>query len=236
MLPESHTSKQFDAELEQARKQVLLMGGLVEQQIVYAIEALRRGDAGLTAQVVEVEVEVNRLERTVDEMCTTVIARRQPNANDLRLIMTMLKVTTDIERIGDEAKKIALYAGQGRSNLGRATLPRLSEITSMADLVKEMLRRALDAFARMDVESAASIAQRDLDVDRSFQSTLRELLTYMIEDPRTISASIDVLFVAKALERIGDHAKNITEYVVYLIKGKDVRHVTPEEFEDAVRS
>ena len=236
MLPESHTSKQFDAELEQARKQVLLMGGLVEQQIVYAIEALRRGDAGLTAQVVEVEVEVNRLERTVDEMCTTVIARRQPNANDLRLIMTMLKVTTDIARIGDEAKKIALYAGQGRSNLGRATLPRLSEITSMADLVKEMLRRALDAFARMDVESAASIAQRDLDVDRSFQSTLRELLTYMIEDPRTISASIDVLFVAKALERIGDHAKNITEYVVYLIKGKDVRHVTPEEFEDAVRS
>ncbi|HXC40241.1 MAG TPA: phosphate signaling complex protein PhoU [Burkholderiales bacterium] len=236
MLPESHTSKQFDAELEQARKQVLLMGGLVEQQIVYAIEALRRGDAGLTAQVVEVEVEVNRLEREVDEMCTTVIALRQPNANDLRLIMTMLKVTTDIERIGDEAKKIALYAAQRGRGMGRATLPRLSEITSMADLVKEMLRRALDAFARMDVESAASIAQRDLAVDRSFQSILRELLTYMIEDPRTISASIDVLFVAKALERIGDHAKNITEYVVYLIKGKDVRHVTPEEFEDAVRS
>jgi len=235
MLPESHTSKQFDAELEQARKQVLLMGGLVEQQIVYAIEALRRGDASLTAQVVEVEVEVNRLERAVDEMCTTVIALRQPNANDLRLIMTMLKITTDIERIGDEAKKIALYAGQGRG-LGRATLPRLSEITSMADLVKEMLRRSLDAFARMDVDSAASVAQRDLAVDRSFQSILRELLTYMIEDPRTISASIDVLFVAKAPERIGDHAKNITEYVVYLIKGKDVRHVTPEEFEDAVRS
>jgi len=235
MLPESHTSKQFDAELEQARKQVLLMGGLVEQQIVYAIEALRRGDASLTAQVVEVEVEVNRLERAVDEMCTTVIALRQPNANDLRLIMTMLKITTDIERIGDEAKKIALYAGQGRG-LGRATLPRLSEITSMADLVKEMLRRSLDAFARMDVDSAASVAQRDLAVDRSFQSILRELLTYMIEDPRTISASIDVLFVAKALQRIGDHAKNITEYVVYLIKGKDVRHVTPEEFEDAVRS
>jgi phosphate transport system protein len=235
MLPESHISKQFDAELDQARKQVLAMGGLVEQQIIYAIEALRRGDTDLSERVVEMEVEVNQLERSVDEQCATLIALRQPNANDLRLIMTMLKVTTDIERIGDEAKKIALYARQSRG-LAATALPRLSEITTMADLVKDMLRHALDAFARMDMDSAASIAQRDIAVDRNFQSILRELLTYMIEDPRTISASIEVLFVAKALERIGDHAKNITEYIVYLIKGKDVRHLSPEEFEDAVRS
>ena len=235
MLPESHTSKQFDAELDQARNQLIAMGGLVEQQIVYAIEALRRNDFALTERVIEVEVEINALERTVDELCTSVIALRQPNANDLRLVLTMLKITTDVERIGDEAKKIALYARRTRG-IGGSTLPRLTEISTMAELVKEMLRRALDAFARLDVEAAASITQRDLAVDRSFQSILRELLTYMIEDPRTITPSIEVLFVAKALERIGDHAKNITEHVVYLIKGKDVRHVTQEEFENVLRS
>lgn len=235
MIPDTHISKQFDAELTQARSQALAMAGLVEQQIVYAIEALRRGDSTLSNRVFEVEMEVNELERTIDELCTTVIARRQPNANDLRLVMALLKITTDIERIGDEAKKIALRARDARG-LGRPNLPRLSEITTMAGLVKDMLRQSVDSFERMDVEFASAVAQRDREVDRHFQSILRELLTYMIEDPRTISPAIDVLFVAKALERIGDHAKNITEHIVYLIKGKDVRHVTPEQFDEAVRS
>lgn len=235
MIPDTHISKQFDAELGQARSQVLAMAALVEQQIVYAIESLRRGDNALGARVLEVEVLVNQLERTVDELCTSVIARRQPNANDLRLVMTLLKITTDIERIGDEAKKIAMFARDLRG-LGRPGLPRLPEITAMAGLVRDMLRQALDAFERMDVEFASAIKQRDLEVDRHFQSILRELLTYMIEDPRTISSAIDALFVAKSLERIGDHAKNITEYIVYMIKGKDVRHVTLDEFEMAAKS
>lgn len=235
MTSEAHISKQFDAELDQARSMALSMGGLAERQVVYAIEALRRGDMALTTRVIQVEVEVNALERTVDELCTSVIARRQPNAGDLRLVMALFKITTDIERIGDEAKKIALCAHEVPA-LGRVPLPRMNEIAVMADLVTGMLRDTLDAFARMDVENASSIAMRDREVDRHFQAILRELLTYMIEDPRTISSCIDVLFVAKALERIGDHAKNITEYIVYLIKGKDVRHLTPERFDEVVAS
>ena len=211
------------------------MGGLVEHQIVYAMEALRRGDTALSTRVIRVEMEVNDLERTVDDLCTTVIARRQPNANDLRLVMALLKITTDLERIGDEAKKIALCA-RDMPALGLMSLPRMADIAAMADLVKSMLRDTLEAFARMDVETAATIALRDREVDRLLQSILRELLTGMIDDPRTISSCIETMFIAKALERIGDHAKNITEYIVYLIKGKDVRHVTPEQFEVVISS
>jgi phosphate transport system protein len=235
MNPDAHISKQFDAELDQARAQVMAMGGLVEHQIVYAMEALRRGDTALSTRVIRVEIEVNDLERTVDDLCTTVIARRQPNANDLRLVLALLKITTDLERIGDEAKKIALCARDVPA-LGVMSLPRMAEISAMADLVKSMLRDTLDAFARMDVDIAATIALRDREVDRQLQSILRELLTGMIDDPRTISSCIETMFIAKALERIGDHAKNITEYIVYLIKGKDVRHVTPEQFEVVVSS
>ncbi len=235
MISELHTSKQYDAELEQVRSQVILMGKLVERQLAYATEALRRRDPALAERVAASEAEINALEVSIDELCTTVIARRQPTSNDLRLIMMVLKTITDLERIGDEAKKIALVTHR---IFGPATrhLPRIAEIIPVAELVAGMLQRSLDAFANLDDSDAPGIARQDVEVDGYFHSILRQLLTYMIEDPRTISASLDIIFIAKSLERIGDHAKNISEYVVYMIKGKDVRHVTVEEMEQAVKS
>lgn len=234
MHPENHTSKQFDAELEQVRSQVLAMGGLVERQIIYAVSGLKRGEPMLFQKVVEGEAEVNTMERVVDELCTSVIARRQPNANDLRLITASLKTITDLERIGDEAKKIA-RTSELLHEAGRR-IPRLNDLSIVADIVVDMLQRSLNAFARLEVRDTPHIARLDLDVDEHFQGILRNLLTYMIEDPRTISSAIDLVFIAKSLERIGDHAKNISEYVVYMIKGKDVRHVTIEEMEEVARS
>jgi phosphate transport system protein len=234
MQPENHTSKQFDAELEQVRSQVLAMGGMVERQIMYAVSGLKRGEPTLFQKVVAGEAEVNQMEREVDELCTTVIARRQPNANDLRLITAALKTITDLERIGDEAKKIA-RTSESLHAAGRR-IPRLNELSIVADIVVDMLQRSLNAFARLEVQDTPHIARLDLDVDEHFQGILRNLLTYMIEDPRTISSAIDLVFIAKSLERIGDHAKNISEYVVYMIKGKDVRHVTLEEMEEVTRS
>lgn len=235
MLSESHTSKQFDAELEQLRTEVLSMGGMVERQILYAISGLRRDESTLLEKVAQGEIEVNAYERSIDELCTTIIARRQPSANDLRLVTTVLKTITDLERIGDEAKKIAMTA-QNLKGLHWQGVPRLGDLGVVADIVVDMLRRSLNAFARLEVEDAPHIARQDRDVDEHFQAILRQLLTYMIEDPRTISSSIDLIFIAKSLERIGDHAKNISEYVIYMIKGKDVRHVTLEEMELAARS
>ncbi len=235
MQTDLHTSKQYDAELAQVRTQVLRMASLVEQQVVYAIESLRRTDVVVSERVIESEIEVNGLEVSIDELCTTIIARRQPNSNDLRVIIMVLKTITDLERIGDEAKKIALGT-RGVYAEARGHLPRFANVALVAEIVLGMLRRAMNAFEKLDASDVAAIARQDLEVDEYFQSILRQLLTYMIEDPRTISAALNIIFIAKSLERIGDHAKNISEYVIYMIKGKDIRHVTLEEKERVVES
>jgi phosphate transport system protein len=234
MQSAAHTSKYFDAELEAISTQVLEMGGIVEYQIRYAVEALRTGDAALVERVIRDEARVNQLERAIDEACTQVIARRAPAANDLRFLMMVFKTITDLERIGDEAKKIALVARSLRLTAGSA--PAMPQLQRVAALVVDMLRRALDGLARLEAEVVPDVVRQDDEVDEHFKAILRQLLTYMIEDPRTISRSIDVIFVAKSLERIGDHAKNISEYVIYVTTGKDVRHVSLEEIEAAAKS
>lgn len=225
-----HTFKQYDAELEALRGKVLEMGGLVEQQIVQALEALVKLDSNLAKEVMGNDHLVNALEVQIDEGCSQIIARRQPAAGDLRMVMMMVKTITDLERIGDEATKIARTA-QKIFDEDRMYKPRFNEIKSMVALVREMLRTALDGFARLDVSKTVEVARQDEQVDEHFRSAMRQLITFMSEDPRTISMSLEVLFVAKAIERIGDHAKNIAEYVVYMVKGKDVRHISVQEME-----
>jgi phosphate transport system protein len=232
MNTQEHTSKRYDAELETVRSRVLQMGGLVETQITAAIEALTTGNLPLAEQTIANDHRVNALEVQIDEDCAHIIARRQPAAGDLRMLVTVIKMITDLERIGDEAEKIArmtklIYSAE------RLMLPRFAEIKVAAGYALEMLKKALDAFARVDLAAAAAVVKQDRLLDEQFRGIMRQLITFMMEDPRTISTSIEILFVAKALERIGDHAKNMSEYVVYLVKGKDVRHITPEEFERA---
>ncbi len=234
MVIKEHISKQFDADLEEVRTRVLKMGGFVEQQIEHAIEALTKGDEELIEQVISYDHRVNAMEVSIDEICNQIIARRQPAASDLRMIMMVIKTITDLERIGDEAEKIArmarlIYAAD------RMHKPRFVEIKHMANMAMDMVHKALDSFARLDLNTAAQIVRQDELVDEEFRSIMRQLITYMMEDPRKISTSIEILFVAKAIERIGDHAKNMSEYVVYMVKGKDVRHVTAEEIEREVR-
>lgn len=225
-----HIFKQYDAELESVRAKVLQMGGLVEQQIVSALEALVTANPKIAAEVMESDLQVNALEVQVDEDCSHIIARRQPAASDLRMIMMVVKTITDLERIGDEATKIARVA-QKIYESDRLYKPRFNEIKNMVALVREMLRTSLDAFARLDATKTAEVARQDEQVDEQFRAAMRQLITFMLEDPRTISMSLEVLFVAKALERIGDHAKNIAEYVIYMVKGKDVRHTSVEDME-----
>ena len=226
----THTSKQFDAELENLRSRVLQMGGFVEQQISLAVDALTSGDLELCSNIVANDHKVNAMEVGIDEDCSTIIARRQPTASDLRLVIAVIKTITDLERIGDESAKIARMAKLVNS-VDRVQQPRYVEIRRMAGMACEMLRRSLDCFARLDVSGSAEVVRTDQHVDDEFRAILRQLITFMMEDPRTISASIEILFIAKALERIGDHAKNISEYVIYMVKGKDVRHTTLEEIE-----
>lgn len=230
MTSAEHTSKQFDAELEALRARVLQMGGLVEEQIRLALEGLVTGDHDLCTTVEEGDHRVNAMEVSLDEDCSTVIARRQPAAGDLRMIMTVVKTITDLERIGDEAAKIARMAKLINAT-DRLLQPRYNEIRRMGGLATEMLRKSLDAFARLDLSASGEVVRQDQLVDDEFRAVIRQLITFMMEDPRTISASIEILFIAKAIERIGDHAKNISEYVVYMVKGKDVRHVSVEEIE-----
>lgn len=225
-----HTYKQYDAELESVRAKVLKMGGLVEQQIVSALESLVSVNPKLAQEVMESDHLVNALEVQVDEDCSHIIARRQPTAGDLRMIMMVVKTVTDLERIGDEATKIARVA-QKIYESDRMYKTRFTEINNMVALVRQMLRTSLDAFARLDVAKTIEVARQDEQVDDQFRAAMRQLVTFMLEDPRTISMSLEVLFVAKAIERIGDHAKNISEYVIYMVKGKDVRHTTVEEME-----
>jgi phosphate transport system protein len=233
MVSTEHTSKQFDAELEAVRARVLQMGGLVESQIRLAIEALVSGDVPLMNRIINDDHRVNAMEVEIDESCNQIIARRQPAAGDLRMVMTVIKTITDLERIGDEAEKIARM-GKLLAQRNSLILPRYTEIKHAADLALDMLRKSLDAFARLDLAYAAQVVRQDELVDEEFRTIMRYLITFMMEDPRTISTALEILFVAKAIERIGDHAKNMSEYVVYMVKGKDVRHVTVEEIEREV--
>ncbi|MFO1379757.1 MAG: phosphate signaling complex protein PhoU [Chitinivorax sp.] len=229
-MPQEHIYKQFDTELETVRSRVLQMGGLVEQQIVNAIEAMSSGDLEVMNKVIEEDRRVNSFDVMIDEMCQHIIARRQPAATDLRMVMTMIKTTTDLERIGDEAEKIARMSKMIYET-DRFHLPRFNEVRHMAELAVDMLRRALDAFARLDMATAAHVVRADITVDEEYRAIIRQLITFMMEDPRTITTSLEILSIAKALERIGDHSKNMCEYIVYLVKGKDVRHTSVEEIE-----
>ncbi|HJV06997.1 MAG TPA: phosphate signaling complex protein PhoU [Chromobacteriaceae bacterium] len=223
-----HISKQFDMELETIRTRVLQMGGLVEQQIVSAIDALMTGNIAKFDKVITDDALVNAMEVSIDDECLHIIARRQPAASDLRIVFTVIKAITDLERIGDEAQKIARI-GKSIYQSERYQVPRFREINKLAEVALMMLRRALDAFARLDATAALELAEEDLRLDDEFDAEVRQLITFMMEDPRTISMSIDTLFISKAIERIGDHSKNIAEYVVYLVKGKDIRHTTLED-------
>ena len=224
-MPE-HISKQFDAELEAVRSRVLQIGGLVEEQIVKALDGLGSGDLQALERVIDDDHRVNAMEVGLDESCSQIIARRQPAAGDLRLVMAVIKTITDLERVGDEAEKIARMA-KLIHGAGQAQLPRL-ELKHVAGLALSMLRQALDAFARLDVDAALRVVKQDRGVDDEFRSILRQLITFMMEDPRTITRCLEILFVAKAIERIGDHAKSMAEYVVYMVEGRDVRHTRDE--------
>ena len=217
-----HISQQFDAELEDVRNRVLAMGGLVEQQITQAIISLADGDTKLADSVIENDIQVNRAEVAIDEECTHIIARRQPAASDLRLMIAVIKTITDLERMGDQAERIARMG----LRLAEKERPKnqYSEIRHLGELVAKMVHDALDAFARMDAEAAVEVARQDLKVDQEYDGVMRQALTFMMEDPRSITRMLDVMWTARAIERIGDHAKNICEYIIYLVKGKDVRH------------
>lgn len=222
-----HISKQFDAELESIRGKVLGMAGLVEEQFRDAMKALAEADTELIDKVAATEVQVDALHLRIDDECTLMIARRQPAAGDLRMVLTVIKVINDLERIGDKAAKIARRAKQIYEG-GRVNVPRFRDLEHLAELATDMLHVALDGFARLDPSVAAQVARDDLRLDEEFKGLQRQLITFMMEDPRTISLSLEIIEVAKAIERVGDHAKNVAEYVVYLVKGIDVRHADVE--------
>ncbi|MEY5027880.1 MAG: Phosphate-specific transport system accessory protein PhoU [Pseudomonadota bacterium] len=230
---DKHISSQFDAELAGISSRVLELGGMVESQIRHAVYALSQFSVEVADQVITTERQVNALEVEIDHELASIIARRQPTARDLRLLMAVSKITGNLERAGDESERIArmvkLIVEQGSR-----TLPS-SELRVASDLASGLLRKALDAFARLDVTAALSILKEDDLIDAEFDGFLRKLVTYMMEDPRTISASLDLLFVAKAIERIGDHAKNIAEFIIYVVKGADVRHTALSDIESAVK-
>ena len=222
-----HASKQYDLDLDSIRSRVLQMGGLVESQIRRALDALVMGNVALSEEVIAGDHRVNAMEVALDGDCSQVIVRRQPAANDLRMILAIIKTVTDLERMGDEAQKMARMA-KSIHERGVVQVPPLVEVRHAAELAIAMLRRALDAFARLDTVLAAEVIRDDAGIDAEFRSILRQLITYMMEDPRTISTSLEIVWIAKAIERIGDHAKNIAEYVIYIVKGTDVRHTKVE--------
>jgi phosphate transport system protein len=231
---DKHLSSQFDSELSAVSTRVMEMGGLVESQIRTAVYALAQFSGEAAAQVIEIEDRVNAMEIEIDRELSSIIARRQPTARDLRLLVAISKTTANLERVGDEAEKIARMVNRIISSGGPRTLP-ASELRLEADLASALLRKALDGFARLDANVALAILKEDDAIDKEFDGFVRKLITYMMEDPRTISASLDLLFVAKAIERIGDHAKNIAEFIIYVVKGADVRHTPIENIESAIR-
>ncbi|ABR89044.1 phosphate uptake regulator [Janthinobacterium sp. Marseille] len=218
-----HSSKQYDMDLETIRSKVLLMGGLVESQFHDAVACFKSGNIPQAEAVIKGDDNVNSLEVSLDDACSHLIVKRQPAANDLRTVMATIKVITDLERIGDEATKIA-RAAKNITERGVTTINHYETIRVMATSASNMLHDALDAFARLDGKQAIKLIAQDEVVDHEFRSIMRTLITFMMEDPRTISGALDTLWVAKAIERIGDHAKNIAEYVIYIVEGKDIRH------------
>ena len=220
---DEHISTTFNEELESIKARMLEMGGTVEAQINMALKAIEEKDTDLADKVLHIERDVDEMEVNIDEACTMILARRQPTASDLRLVLSVSKTVRDLERIGDEAAKIAKMAislaeidsgGEG-----------FVELRHIGNEVAAMLRQSLDAYARFDASAAMEVFGRDKKVDRDYKTALRELISFMVEDPRSISRSLNVMWALRALERIGDHSKNICEQVVYLVKGKDIRHV-----------
>ncbi|MCM0610611.1 MAG: phosphate signaling complex protein PhoU [Ideonella sp. WA131b] len=235
-MSDKHMSTQFDAELSGISGRVLEMGGLVESQVVLAVKALTEFNGELADTVLAQEDRVNQMEVTIDRELSAIIARRQPTARDLRLLIAVSKTIANLERVGDEAARIARTV-QRLINTGVSTRLRLpvSDLGFEAELAIAQLRKALDAFARLDIARALEVLKQDDQIDQEFDGLMRKLITYMMEDPRTISSSIDLVFVAKAIERVGDHGKNLAEAIIYVVKGTDVRHTSMEDVENAVR-
>jgi phosphate transport system protein len=228
-MPEKHLSTQFDSELSGISSRVLEMGGLVESQVAQAVYALTNFSAETATLVLQQEERVNQMEVEIDRDLSAIIARRQPTARDLRLLIAVSKTIANLERVGDEAARIARTV-QRLINTGVS-----SRLAFEAELATAQLRKVLDAFARLDTARALEVLKQDDQIDQEFDGLLRKLITYMMEDPRTISASIDLVFVAKAIERVGDHAKNLAEVIIYIVKGTDVRHTPVSAVENAVR-
>jgi phosphate transport system protein len=228
-----HISSRFNDDLERIRTQVLQMGGVVEDQLKRAVEALIEGDSRAGEEVARNDHKVNAMEVAIDDDCSRVLATRSPAASDLRLIVAVIKTITDLERMGDEAEKIG-YIGARLATMEQPS-DRYREIKHIGRLVSEMVHEALDAFARLDVDAAILVAKKDRLVDEEYEAIQRQCITFMMEDPRTIRRALDVLWVTRAIERIGDHAKNICEYVIFMVLGKDVRHVRLDDVERQVR-
>ena len=235
-MSDKHLSTQFDAELSGISTRVLEMGGLVESQVAQAIHALTNFGGDTASQVLAQEEIVNAMEVEIDRDLSTIIARRQPTARDLRLLIAISKAIANLERIGDEAARIARTV-QRLINSGVSSRMRLpvADLAFESELATKQLRKALDAFARLDVEKALEVLKQDDQIDQEFEGLMRKLITFMMEDPRTISSSIDLVFVAKAIERVGDHAKNLAEVIIYVVKGTDVRHNPLATIETMVR-
>jgi len=226
-----HVIRVFDEELSRLRTNVLEMGGLVESQILAATNAYHTGEIDVVAEIVATDRTVNHYELVIDDECTHVIAKRQPAAFDLRLVMGIGKIVTDLERMGDEAKKIAKGARRIHER-GQTALPRgAADVRHLASTTVTMLRQALDAFARLDTAAALEVIRADDEVDVAFKAIIRQLITFMMEDPRTISTAMDIIWIARAVERIGDHAKNVAEQVIYIAEGRDIRHPPKEKKE-----
>ncbi len=222
-MSDKHLSTQYDAELSAISNQVMHMGGLAESQVAQAVYALTKLSAETAERVLETETKVNQLEMEIDSELSTIIARRQPTARDLRLLVAISKMIANLERVGDEAARIARTVKRLIDSGISSRLP-IGDLAYEADLAIAQLRKALDAFARLDVARALEVLKQDDQIDQEFEGLMRKLITFMMEDPRTISSSLDTMWVAKAIERVGDHAKNIAEYVVYIVEGKDIRH------------
>jgi phosphate transport system protein len=227
-----HISAQFNTELGSLRNQLLAMGGQVEQQLTAALEALIKLDSSVAKTIVRNDREINQMEMAIDDECATIIARRQPTASDLRLVITIIKVNRDLERIGDEAAKVARQVVQLSENVMSPSS--FVEVRHIGALVGVMLRQSLDAFARLDVTKAIEVVKGDAEVDKAYGSAMRSLVTFMVEDPKNIGAILNEMWALRSLERIGDHACNIAEHVVYLVKGLDVRHGRLSELGDDV--